>query len=418
MAETQSKNTINPKYIELMELLKQAHSVTTNKDKVIDRMRELLQQGEGRMMLKDLHPVFQKLGDFTSVIDAYYKEFQNAYGVDRLPICANEAHAILYKNIKFRKYEDSTLVTLYWKVEKVGELLKTIVKKMERINDLYSRKYEVTDEQRGQLQKAITDYLTNEGYTKVEVTMTNDILASTEISFTVTPVPDEDADFSFVYDDMIREEKFDRNDIQAWLYEQEEDESYKLDFDYGSIFDNIRRISQSILEGIREVELENFLNLIVCNTSFDLSDVAYRVETDFEGWLEYIDSKLTIEHVKSSKRLQQLLLGKEDVFEVYKGFPEHSYILEDVEWNDIAEVLIENQSAGTAKAIIQEFLTWSGEKSDFKVDQDNIQGKLAEYIRDRFDEVQEKILKDHELTQKIIPEENLFQVKDLWIFCS
>ena len=42
---------------------------------------------------------------------------------------------------------------------------------------------------------------------------------------------------------------------------------------------------------------------------------------------------------------------------------------------------------------------------------------LTEYIGDRFDEVQEEILKDHELTQKIIPEDNLFQVKDLWVFC-
>lgn len=417
MVEAQSHNAVNPKYIELMELLKQAQSVTDNKDKVVDRMRELLQQGDDKIMLKNVHPIFHKLEDFASVIDEYCKEFQGAYGAKKLRVWANEAHFILYKNTRFRKNDDSSLIMLCRKIEKVGNIFETIVKKMEHINDLYSCKYEVTDEQREQLQKDITSYLTDEGYIKIEVTIGNGTFDSTDISFTYRyTTPDEDADFSYFYDTIINKQLFDIDKIQAG-FEAIYDWKYKQVVDYDLLYANIRRVCKQILTDIRAVELENFLDLITYKISVDLSNVAYRIETDFGGWLEYIDSKLTIEHVKSSKRLQQLLLGQEDTFEVYKGFPENSYILEDVQRENITRVLVENQNTGTAKAIMQDFLYWSIEKSDFRVEQNNIQDKLTEYIGDRFDEVQEEILKDHELTQKIIPEDNLFQVKDLWVFC-
>lgn len=67
---------------------------------------------------------------------------------------------------------------------------------------------------------------------------------------------------------------------------------------------------------------------------------------------------------------------------------------------------------------MSDFLTWSGEKGDFKVDESNVQDKLADYISSHFDEVQERVLKDHALTQDIIPLDALFEVKGDWIFNS
>ena len=93
--------------------------------------------------------------------------------------------------------------------------------------------------------------------------------------------------------------------------------------------------------------------------------------------------------------------------------------MKGVEWTKIAKGIVDNySSSAVAKSLMNDFLTWSGEKGDFKIDENNLQDKLVDYIRSRFDAVQERVLKDHALTQDIIPLDALFEVKDVWIFNS
>lgn len=414
---TETQQTINHKpNTETIELLTKTRNILSDVDTIRPRLHELIEQGEGFLQLKDVHPIFQseEYKYFANKVGAYYNQYRGLDAVTHMVGLAHEIETL--PNWKLEKKK----VSPYRK--QLIEYIDKLIKEMNTFDEELagSRDYGFTDEQKAQLKKTITDYLKGEGYETVEVDMADSVTDMTEVTFLITPSADQSDDYSGIYEQLIDEQKFTKEDIEQWLYENNKDtEWYEDYFPYGTAKNIIADNCQGVLEDLKVIEFQQFIDNIGLMPSYDLSDIAERIRKDFEWWLEGIDKNLRVEHLQASPELREVIYDDKDFIYCYKGFPEGSDILEDVEWTKIAQGIVDNHSSSeVAKSIMNDFLTWSGEKGDFKIDENNIQDKLVDYIRSRFDAVQERVLKDHALTQDILPLDALFEVKGDWIFNS
>lgn len=415
MTETQATINYKPN-TETIELLTKTRNILSDIDAIRPRLHELIEQGEGFLQLKDVHPIFQseEYKYFANKVGAYYNQYRSLDAVTHMVGLAHEIETL--PNWKLEKKK--VLPCRKQLIEYIDKLIKEMNAFDEELSG--SRDYEFTDEQKTQLKKAITDYLKDEGYETVEVAMANSVTDITEVTFSITPYAEQGDDYSGIYEQLIDEQKFSKGDIELWLYENNKDSEWYEDyFPYGTAKNIIADNCQGILEDLKAVEFQQFIDNIGLMPSYNLSDIAERIEKDFACWLEGIDKNLRVEHLQASPELREVIYDDKDFIYCYKGFPEGSDILKGVEWTKIAKGIVDNHSSSAvAKSLMNDFLTWSGEKGDFKIDENNLQDKLVDYIRSRFDAVQERVLKDHALTQDIIPLDALFEVKDVWIFNS
>lgn len=406
-------------------LLEQAREFLNNEELAEKEVQKILGAGKTQFTFEDLNPVFKELGNYPETI----KQYCEMRGVQN-PFILEQFAGATYRNFRgevvplFDAVENAiflnTPLVYFLALGVLKKQIQGIIEHLQRIEN-HDFKNVFTDEQKEILAQKVTALLVSKkDYEDIAVEVFDNTLSSMKICFTYYGASKDT--FEYWNRQLIEGEIFDKEAIKEFL---QKDEIWAEELEYWSedtyrhrLKPELKTICTEVLSELSD-EVERFLLDIQFNKKREYSLFAERVRENLKDYLKNVDDKLTIEHVKASERLRQILLEDEDGygFDVYKGFPENSRILvlEHIDWEEIAEVLVKNQNTGMAKSIVNDFLVWSGEKSDLELDENDVPEKFVEYIGDRFDEIQEKILRDHELTQKIIPEENLFQVKDLWI---
>ncbi len=404
-------------------LLEQVKEFLEQKELVKERIQEILRTEETQFTFEDIDPVFKEIGNYPETIKCYceMKNVQNPFILEKLAdLTYKDFHGELAKIIGIAIRKENYII-YGGLVEDSKRKIESIIERMNLIEE-YDSTNNFTSEQKGELKQRVVALLeSKKDYEDIAVEVFDNTLSSMKICFTYYGASKDT--FEYWNRQLIEGEIFDKEAIKDFL---QKDEIWAEELEYWSedtyrhrLNPELKTICTEVLSELSDDEVERFLLDIQFNKKREYSLFAERVRENLKDYLKNVDDKLTIEHVKASERLRQILLEGEDGygFDVYKGFPENSRILvlEHIDWEEIAEVLVKNQNTGMAKSIVNDFLVWSGEKSDLELDENDVPEKFVEYIGDRFDEIQEKILRDHELTQKIIPEENLFQVKDLWI---
>lgn len=400
-------------------LLEQARECLENEEQVEKELQKNLKSGKTQFTFEDINPVFKELGYYPETIRQYceMKNVQNPFILEQL---AGSTYRNFHGEIVplFDAVEDAIYnnapLSYFLALGVLKKQIQSIIEHLKRIEN-HDSKNVFTDEQKKMLVQEVMALLASKkDYKNVAVEIFDNTLSSMKICFTYCGSSKERFES---WNRMVIEDRlFSREMIEEFLRDVDELWGEELELLNNDTFryrlsPELENICVNVLRGFPEDEVKQFVEDIQFNKRREYHLLAGRIIENLNDYLKSIDSRLTIEHVKgANKRLCSLLLDKKDDLEFYEDLQDMTNILKEMGSSKIAQGVLDNKFfSKTAKSIIKDASDW------YKV-KGNIFDKVHAYIEKNFDNVQEKILKDDWLTVRIIPSENLFYVKGLWIY--
>lgn len=401
-------------------LLEQARKCLENEEQVEKELQKILKSEKTQFTFEDINPVFKELGYYPETIRQYceMKNVQN-------PFILEQFAGATYRNFHgeivplFDAVEDAIQsnvpLSYFFALGVLKKQIQSIIEHLKRIENPDSENV-FTDEQKEMLiQEVMTLLASKKDYKNVAVEIFDNTLSSMKISFTYCGT---NTTFEYWNRTVIENRIFSTKEIEEFLREVDELWGEELELFNNNAFryrlnPELENICVNVLRDFSEDEVKRFVEDIQFNKRREYHLLAGRIIENLNDYLKSINSHLTIEHVKGankSKRLWSLLLDKKDDLEFYEDLQDMTNILKEMGSSKIAQGVLDNKFfSKTAKSIIKDASDW------YKV-KGNIFDKVHAYIEKNFDNVQERILKDDWLTVRIIPSENLFYVKGLWIY--
>lgn len=401
-------------------LLEQARECLENEEQVEKELQKILKSEKTQFTFEDINPVFKELGYYPETIRQYceMKNVQN-------PFILEQFAGTTYRNFHgeivplFDAVEDAihsnVPLSYFLALGVLKKQIQSIIEHLKRIENPDSENV-FTDEQKEMLVQEVMALLASKkDYKNVAVEIFDNTLSSMKISFTYCGT---NTTFEYWNRTVIENRIFSTKEIEEFLREVDELWGEELELFNNNAFryrlnPELENICVNVLRDFSEDEVKRFVEDIQFNKRREYHLLAGRIIENLNDYLKSINSRLTIEHVKGankSKRLWSLLLDKKDDLEFYEDLQDMTNILKEMGSSKIAQGVLDNKFfSKTAKSIIKDASDW------YKV-KGNIFDKVHAYIEKNFDNVQERILKDDWLTVRIIPSENLFYVKGLWIY--
>lgn len=402
-------NKIKSSIDELRDILTGALNVLNDFDKVKDKVHELMKQNEGVTTLSQVHSAISKLSDAESLA---------FYGTQGTKI--ESANFLKHKVDEI--FTPATITCDRKSVASVYNRLKETVENAVKALDVFesdiksSFDYEFSSEEQNDIKHAITTYLDGEYFKNIVVDIPSKISGSAEISFTKEPFINYNDNFEGLFDDLISENKLEVSSITDWLYENNKDfEWYDEEINYGEVKQRIVSYIQSVLEHLKPIEIEHFVDNMEINGGVDMTPVAERIVKDIDEYCTRCDDLLTIENLRASERLRDIIWDKSDWILCDKEFASPD-LFEHVSYGWIANGIANRHETATGKKIID--MIKSNPKYA-KFGEDELSDMIYSYIEDNpIKELGEIIREDKELVYEIIPEDSLFDAGGVWVFYS
>lgn len=400
-------NKIKSSLDELRNILTDALNVLNDFDTVKNKIHELMKQNESVITLSQVHSVISKLSYADSLV------FYGTQGVD--------IESARFLKLKVGEIFIPATITCNSKsVSSVYNRLKETVENAVKALDVFetdiknSFDYEFSSDEQNNIKHAITTYLDGEYFKNIAVDIPSKISGSAEISFTKEPFISYDANFEGVFDDLISENQLEVSSIRDWLYENDKDfEWYEEEINYGEVKQEIIGYLQSTLEHLKPIEIEHFVDNMEIIGSIDMTPVAERIVNDIDDYCKRCDDLLTIENLRASERLRDIIWDKSDWILCDKEFASPD-LFEHVSYGWIADGIAYRHETTIGKKII-EMIKSNPEYATFG--EDELSDMIYSYIEDNpIKELGKIIREDKELVYEIIPEDSLFNAGGVWVF--
>ena len=404
MAETTTKND------ELRSILNEAKKVFSDSEKVKEKVQELLPDNESRTFLGQIHPAIARL-DRAQELVTYYVRGTNLESAEllenKMSELLSQTTVSINRRIGSKIFNDAK--------DSLTNVIKLLDVFESELNSPFD--YEFSPDEINEIKAEIKRYLEEEYFNDIEITIPNKINGISEITFSKTAYVNYNDQFDGVFSDLIEENKLTKKEVLEWLYENFKDvEWYEEEVNVDEVRSKIKDYIESLIPHIRNSEIQRFVDNVEILPTIDLTDVAKRIVEDLDAYCTHCDDLLTIESLRSSERLRDLIENNYDYLYCSKQFADPE-IFEYVPFSNISEgIAYFSDKSSVAKKIVDKI------KSDPDY-QDYGEEELSEMIYSYVEDTSTKelgsiIREDKELTLEIVGEDNLFEANGIWVFYS